>query len=191
MKFELLEHCFNKRDPNTSQEKLSLVKEKLYLLFDQYKSKSVLATSSNVTPTAHASVTMQHGRGLSIFNEIPAFESQNITDNGKSSLDMYLEEGRSEMKYFYDMDVLQYWSDRKMRYGDLALMACDVLSIPITTVASEPAFSIGSRVLTKYRSCILPARVQALLCSRNWLKGYKVPEDDDESTGDGSDPPLA
>ena len=70
--------------------------------------------------------------------------------------------------------MLSYWKDRSNRFNDLARMTCDVLSIPITIVVSKSAFSIGSRVLNKFRSSMLDETVQALICTHNSLLGLLV-----------------
>ncbi|XVF19339.1 hypothetical protein REPUB_Repub11eG0102200 [Reevesia pubescens] len=74
--------------------------------------------------------------------------AKELDENLKSQLDLYLSESRMEITTT-PFDVLTYWKDKYSRYPELANMARDILSIPITTVASESAFSIGGRVLNK------------------------------------------
>ena len=49
-------------------------------------------------------------------------------------------------------------------------MARDVLTVPVSTVASESAFSTGGRILDPFQSSLSPDMVQVFICSQNWLK---------------------
>ena len=85
---------------------------------------------------------------------------------------MYLDEMPLELKYYQNLNVLKFWKNKKNRYPKLSITASDILSIPITTVTFESAFSIGARVLNKYRSSFLGDHVQAFICTRNWLHDF-------------------
>ena len=70
-----------------------------------------------------------------------------------------------------NIDVLTFWKSNECRYPILASMACDILAVPVSTVASEASFSVGGRVLDCYRSSLRPDTVEALVCCRDWLYG--------------------
>lgn len=82
------------------------------------------------------------------------------------------------------VDVLSFWRSNKSKYTVLSVMARDILSMPITTVASESSFSIGSQIISKYRSSITPDNAEALLCTRSWLYGAEVIGDEENDLED-------
>ncbi|KAH9672546.1 putative AC transposase [Citrus sinensis] len=53
----------------------------------------------------------------------------------KSELELYLDEPRIDRKI--DLDILSSWKGNGFRYPNLSSMARDILSIPLSTVASE------------------------------------------------------
>ena len=57
-----------------------------------------------------------------------------------------------ENEYF---DVLGWWKVAGNSFPTLRLIARDILAIPITTVASESAFSTSGRILSEHRSRLL------------------------------------
>ncbi|XP_074360713.1 zinc finger BED domain-containing protein RICESLEEPER 2-like [Apium graveolens] len=93
----------------------------------------------------------------------------------KSELDVYLEEGRYICKPGETFDALQWWKSNAIKWRVLSQLAKDILSIPVSTVASEYTFSAGGRVLDQYRSSLKPDTVQALICTSDWLRAeYKL-----------------
>ena len=53
----------------------------------------------------------------------------------------------------------------------MSRMARDLLAIPISSVASESAFSAGGRTLDEFRSSLTPAMVERLICTNDWIRG--------------------
>ena len=50
----------------------------------------------------------------------------------------------------------------------LSIIACDVLTVHVRTVASEAAFTVGGRVVNKKRCNLSPQAIEAVVCLKNW-----------------------
>ena len=85
-----------------------------------------------------------------------------------------------------ELDVLEFWHGSSMRYPVLSIMARDLLTIPVSTVASESAFSLGGKTISPARSALKPMTVQALVCLQDWRRAeYDItPMIDDDSNSD-------
>lgn len=56
------------------------------------------------------------------------------------------------------------------RHCILAQVARPILAIPVSTVASESAFSTGGRILDPFRTSLSLKVAEALICCQNWLR---------------------
>ncbi|KAF7814549.1 zinc finger BED domain-containing protein RICESLEEPER 2-like [Senna tora] len=125
MKFDALKFCYSKLQPINWEQKLENIKTKLYTLFAQYETRDDGASSSSVAvpPTPLPSTTpLSSVHSKDAYWEYIDYVCETESPVGKSELDKYLEEPMN-------FQVFRRWHE------------------PITTVASESAFSIGSRVL--------------------------------------------
>ncbi|GJU20501.1 zinc finger BED domain-containing protein RICESLEEPER 2 [Tanacetum coccineum] len=81
----------------------------------------------------------------------------------------YLKEPPLELDDEEDFDILLWWKLNSPRFPIVSKMAKDILSIQISTVASESAFSTSGRVFDPYRNALSPQIVEALICTQSWV----------------------
>ncbi|XP_027156229.1 zinc finger BED domain-containing protein DAYSLEEPER-like isoform X2 [Coffea eugenioides] len=183
-KLQFVEYCFFVLDPQSRDEKVLSIKQKLFRLFEEYSKTNTGITAAPMESTFNG----DNGQTRDLMDGFDVYQSQQEASGNKSELELYLEERLVDRKQQPDLNVLTYWKESRIRYPELSLMARDILSIPITTVASESAFSHGGRILGKFRTSMLPDNVEALLCSRDWLynseecldKDFEVEQEDEE-----------
>ncbi|XP_054806276.1 zinc finger BED domain-containing protein RICESLEEPER 2-like [Prosopis cineraria] len=137
------------------------VKELLFKMYDRYKSFHGLKKSSTNTQSQFDKV----------MNEDDNVENQ-------SELDLYLMETREKTNPKFD--ILNWWKVNSSKYPVIGQIARDVLAMPISTVASESAFSTGGRILNEYRCSLGIKTVEALICANNWFQSTPLASDVEE-----------
>ncbi|XP_040998157.1 uncharacterized protein LOC121244200 [Juglans microcarpa x Juglans regia] len=73
-----------------------------------------------------------------------------------------------------DFDILGWWKATSKKYPILSEIARCILAIPISTVASESAFSTGGRILDLFRSSLSHTTVEALIYIQSWTMGKDI-----------------
>ncbi|KAL4351171.1 hypothetical protein GQ457_06G016050 [Hibiscus cannabinus] len=150
--------------PDIAADVMKTIDKELHCLFDEYSSisgRAMVYEGQSSIPTKYL------------------LKKQRVGLENKSELDRYLAE-EEEANNSSSFDILLWWKMNSPRYPVLAQMARDVFSIPISTVASESAFSTSGRVLDGFRSSLTPMMVEALICTQDWLRKSKDPINLDE-----------
>ena len=87
-----------------------------------------------------------------------------------NEINKYLAENWESRRGDVKFEILGWWKANSDRYQVLSKLARDVLAVPVSTVASESAFSTGRRILDPFRSSLSPLMVQNLVCAQDWLQ---------------------
>ncbi|GKF69555.1 zinc finger BED domain-containing protein RICESLEEPER 2-like protein [Tanacetum coccineum] len=105
---------------------------------------------------------------------VDAHRAKNVVSNVnlESQRDTYLEEGVYIGEPGVYFDALGWWKEKSSKYKILSKMAAEILAIPLTTVASESAFSVGGRVIDPHRSSLGTNIVDMLICGADWYRHY-------------------
>ncbi|XP_075482555.1 zinc finger BED domain-containing protein RICESLEEPER 2-like [Primulina tabacum] len=191
-KMKLIEWCFPEIYYEVDAiENIVTVRETLCLLYREY----VDAHKNNVAEkdvsgdaqkesSSVSSIVSAKGKGkvrTAFSNYIKNVDS---VEQVKSELEVYFEERVVLCEEDDEFDALSWWKMNNLKFRILSKMACDVLSIPITSVASESAFSAGGRVIDSYRANLGVDTVQMLLCAEDWLRArYQVKRKENENSG--------
>ena len=91
----------------------------------------------------------------------------------KSEVDRYLLDACEDIED-EPFDVLAWWKLHSSKYMILSQLARDVYAIPVSTVAFEPVFSTGGRILDPFWGSLGPKMVEALVCTQNWLRSDPI-----------------
>nr|GEU58190.1 zinc finger BED domain-containing protein RICESLEEPER 2-like [Tanacetum cinerariifolium] len=139
-------------------EYLAKFKKVLYGVFDEHN-----IASKNATSSTSGSGSNMNDQEFDLFDKTKTLSPA----EQQRKLDFYFHELRAATTS--SICVLDFWKSQQYRYPVLAKLAMDILCVPISTVASESAFSLDGRILDQYQSSMKPSNVEALVCTRDWL----------------------
>ena len=129
---------------NEDQIKIEEIKNEvnslLYILYNIYKEKygdniSLIKSSSTISSSSFYK------------SPLKMFKSRKKTTtsfpNNTTYIDRYLSVKTIPFEDNEDFDILEWWKKQQIKYLVLSIIARDVLTVPVSTEASEAAFSVG------------------------------------------------
>ena len=69
-------------------------------------------------------------------------------------------------------EVLTWWKEHYNLFPELSLMAQDLISTGKKMHLNQ-VLAQEKKILTPYRSCLLPENVEAMLCTKSLLHGFE------------------
>ena len=148
---------------NEDQLKIEEIKNEvnslLYILYNIYKEKygndiSLIKSSSTTSSSSF------YKSPLEMFKSIK--NATTSSPNNTTDIDRYLSVETIPFEDNEDFEILEWWKKQKIKYPVLSIIARDVLTVHVSTVASEAAFSASGRVVIKKRCNLSPESIETV-----------------------------
>jgi hypothetical protein len=67
-----------------------------------------------------------------------------------------------------DFDLLSWWHEHETTYPILSILAKDALTVPVSTISSESAFSLTGKIIEERRRSLGSSMVEVLTYLKDW-----------------------
>ena len=169
-----LEYCLElihgKNYPKTKFV-LHCVNKTLEQLFEHFKNNKEKERCDQASDASSATPSY-FDTGLDMEDDFAKFMEQRGQGANKTELEVYLSDGMGKM--VENFNILGWWRLNSIKFPILSEVAKLVLAMPISTVASESAFSTGGRVIDATRSSLTNVTTEALICTQDWIQNTPV-----------------
>ncbi|KAF7839838.1 putative AC transposase [Senna tora] len=155
-KLKVVEYYFPRIYKDQSSHYIKEVRNIMNELLQEYQANhNTSESSSHISASASASesaLNLDGDKGIDeesgMANLVQFLHSSSSSSTVKSELDRYFEE--ANLPWSPDFDILNWWKINGITYPTLQAIARDFLAIPVSTVASESAFSTSERVVSPH-----------------------------------------
>ncbi|KMT12423.1 hypothetical protein BVRB_5g103550 [Beta vulgaris subsp. vulgaris] len=165
-KMDCVEYYFGEIYDGEADLEIARVRKILDKLVVEYQKKSVGLNSEEPPKGASGGNVTQPSSKCQEDRNAQSKKTKKRKVSGRYEVDHYIED--EPLPEDDEFDIL-YWWKKDIKYPTLRMIAKDILAIPVSTMASESALSMGGRVVSPHRSRLACTTVEALICLQNWM----------------------
>ena len=161
-KMSVLEFYFEKLYGDKAENEVDRVRQICYDLLQEYQHQVGLETDILGESSIHQEIVTET---LSEYDLFFCIKRSKKMKNVRSELDHYLED--DVLPRTSGFDVLNKLKANGTTYPTLQAIARDILTIHVSTVAFESAFSTNGKLVSPHRSRFHPNTLEALMCTQS------------------------
>ena len=171
-KMDYVKHCIGVMyGSDTAEEMIVQIEASLKKLYNEYNDIAPPPPAAPNSVHKKSAVQPSISQGSSSKNRVRMtyLKEKRVKEGGeKNDVEKYLGESCEDVDS-ENFDILCWWKVNSNKYKVLSRIAKDVLAVPMSTIASESAFSTSGRILDPFRSSLTAKTVETLVCTKIWL----------------------